>query len=64
MMTAMKSISFWDVMPCSLVEVYQHFRRTCSLHLHDRRQSTRKKQAANKLRLAVSNEQVPPDRFT
>jgi hypothetical protein len=28
----MKMAVFWVVAPCSLVEVYQHFRGTCCLH--------------------------------
>jgi hypothetical protein len=27
-----KMAAFWDVTPCSLVEVYQRFRGTCCLH--------------------------------
>jgi hypothetical protein len=29
-----KNTAFWGVMPSSLVEVYQHFRRTCRFKLH------------------------------
>jgi hypothetical protein len=28
----MKMAVFWVVVPCSLVEVYQHFRGACCLH--------------------------------
>ena len=28
--------AFWYATPCSLVDGYQHFWRTCSLHLHSR----------------------------
>jgi hypothetical protein len=28
----MKTVVFWVVAPCSLVEVYQHFRGPCCLH--------------------------------
>jgi hypothetical protein len=28
----MKMTIFWDVVPCSLVEVYRHFRGACCLH--------------------------------
>jgi hypothetical protein len=34
MLVAMKISVFQDVMPCSLVEVYQHSWEMCSLHLH------------------------------
>jgi hypothetical protein len=30
----MKTAVFWVVAPCSLVEVYQHFRGPCCLHNH------------------------------
>jgi hypothetical protein len=30
--TMMKMAVFWVVAPCSLVEVYQRFRRLCCLH--------------------------------
>jgi hypothetical protein len=29
-----KMAVFWDVAPCSLVEVYQRFRGACCLHQH------------------------------
>jgi hypothetical protein len=32
---------FWVVAPCSLVEVYQHFRGPCCLH-HQGEQTTRR----------------------
>jgi hypothetical protein len=32
---SMKVTVFWDVAPCSLVEVYQHFRGACCLHHQD-----------------------------
>jgi hypothetical protein len=34
-----KIIVSWDVMPCSLGDIWQHFGRTCYLHLHVRRES-------------------------
>jgi hypothetical protein len=32
MEVSMKMTVFWDVTPCSLVDVYQHFRGACCLH--------------------------------
>jgi hypothetical protein len=32
-----KVMVFWDVMPCSLVDRYQHYGATCCLHLQERR---------------------------
>lgn len=32
-----KNILFWEVMPSSLVEIYQHFEGICSLQLHCKR---------------------------
>jgi hypothetical protein len=32
-----KNMEFWDVIPHNLVDRYQHFERSCSLHLLDRR---------------------------
>lgn len=37
MAVPMKSIVFWDVMPCSLVHSYQRLGGTCYLHLQGRK---------------------------
>lgn len=29
------TIIFWDVTPCTSVDIYCHFRVTCYLHFHD-----------------------------
>jgi hypothetical protein len=31
-----KDVIFWDLRPCSLVEIYRRFGRTCCLHLQSR----------------------------
>jgi hypothetical protein len=37
---SIKNMVFWDVMPCSSVDVEQHFRVTCCLHIQGRRVSS------------------------
>jgi hypothetical protein len=40
-MLLVKDAVFWDVMPCSLVDVYRRFGGTCCPGLRDRRVSRR-----------------------
>jgi hypothetical protein len=42
MAVTMKSIVFWDVMPCSLVQVTRRFGGTYCLHLERRRERDQK----------------------
>jgi hypothetical protein len=35
-----KNAVFWDVMPCRLIEICQHFKITCTLHLQVRQVET------------------------
>jgi hypothetical protein len=52
-----KNTIFWDVMPCSLVEVYRHFGRTYCLHLHGKSlPSNQQKLAASLLDLLFNPE--------
>jgi len=34
MVTVIMTSVFWDVMPCSLEEIYRYFGRMCYLHIH------------------------------
>jgi hypothetical protein len=47
MVASLKMDAFWDIAPCSLIEVYQHFRGAYCIHhqgnaLYPRRQSCSK----------------------
>jgi hypothetical protein len=56
-----KMAVFWVVAPCSLVEVYQHFRGPCCLHHQDFYQTTRRNNSEDSnLSEAYANER---DRF-
>jgi hypothetical protein len=48
----MKSIIFWDVMPCSLLSYNRRFRETYCLHLQGRRNNFRKNQQASRWQAA------------
>lgn len=51
-----KSVS-WDVMPCSLLNGYQCYKRTCRLHLHEK-SSTLETEAANSLKTLLPVYQI------
>jgi hypothetical protein len=38
--TTITTAVFWDVTPCSLIEIYRHFKGTCCLYHHSRRVHT------------------------